>query len=104
MLVGSPPFVDEFMRLGVYDQIMKGQIHFPWRLKRQAKDLMKNLMNIDPTQVSPWLLLPPLQVHKSAHCTVHTSPEIGSGHGCYGAYHEIFRADPTVECTGAPHI
>ena len=50
MMVGVPPFLDEFRRLGVYDKILRGHVHYPWWLNRHARDLIQQLLRADPTE------------------------------------------------------
>lgn len=49
MLVGYPPFFDE-SPYGIYEKILKGQIHWPRTMDRLSKDLIRAFLNPDRTQ------------------------------------------------------
>lgn len=49
MLVGYPPFFDE-SPYGIYEKILKGQIHWPRSMDRLSRDLIRAFLNPDRTQ------------------------------------------------------
>lgn len=49
MLAGQPPFVDDDP-MGIYQQILGGKIQFPRSFDRNAKTLIKKLLNADLTK------------------------------------------------------
>jgi serine/threonine protein kinase len=49
MLVGYPPFFDE-SPYGIYEKILRGQIHWPRTMDRLSKDLIRAFLNPDRTQ------------------------------------------------------
>ncbi|KAF8630411.1 hypothetical protein AX15_002962 [Amanita polypyramis BW_CC] len=49
MLVGYPPFFDE-SPYGIYEKILRGDIHWPKTMDRLSKDLIQAFLNPDRTQ------------------------------------------------------
>lgn len=49
MLVGYPPFFDE-SPYGIYEKILKGQIHWPRSMDRLSRDIIRAFLNPDRTQ------------------------------------------------------
>merc|ERR1711988_1513406 len=49
MLAGQPPFVDDDP-MGIYQQILAGKVSFPRFFDRQAKSLIKKLLDADLTK------------------------------------------------------
>mmetsp|Transcript_16728 Transcript_16728/g.32519 ORF Transcript_16728/g.32519 Transcript_16728/m.32519 type:complete len:335 (-) Transcript_16728:444-1448(-) len=49
MLAGQPPFVDDDP-MGIYQQILGGNVNFPRYFDRQAKNLIKKLLTADLTK------------------------------------------------------
>nr|CCC94332.1 putative protein kinase A catalytic subunit [Trypanosoma congolense IL3000] len=49
MLVGYPPFFDE-SPFRTYEKILEGKLQFPRWIEMRAKDIIKNLLSIDPTK------------------------------------------------------
>ncbi|PFH49112.1 hypothetical protein AMATHDRAFT_148431 [Amanita thiersii Skay4041] len=49
MLVGYPPFFDE-SPYGIYEKILRGQIHWPRTVDRLSKDLIRAFLNPDRSQ------------------------------------------------------
>ncbi|ORC92703.1 protein kinase A catalytic subunit [Trypanosoma theileri] len=49
MLVGYPPFFDE-SPFKIYEKILEGKLQFPRWVELRARDLIKNLLALDPTK------------------------------------------------------
>lgn len=50
MLCGQPPFVDDEDPMGIYQQVLSGQIHFPRFFDRSSKNLIKKILIADLTK------------------------------------------------------